>query len=283
MPPRDGNIDPIGPGFIRNVIAGVRTVVSGVNPNNWFGPSQPMAPQAPEEVKGRAFDYQPGWNLHMRPRQDEQVTFETLRALADSYDLDDEPDPEDDGEDDENEDLEKAAQATHSAADAAERKVAERIYTALRAGALAAEQIADAAHRMMAPDAAVGALRRSGMGRLYGMAIDRLLPVMEAGGRHALDAAIVQQPIAQLEKADPARLKVNIGQRNGKIASFLDVYRMDKIRDISDEQEQLIRNVVTDSMAAGHPPAKMASLIREHIGLTPYQASQVANYRADLE
>src|SRR3954454_19491645 len=33
------------------------------------------------------FDYQPGWNLHMRPRQDEQVTFETLRALADSYDL----------------------------------------------------------------------------------------------------------------------------------------------------------------------------------------------------
>jgi hypothetical protein len=87
MAPRDGNIDPIQPGFIRNVIAGVRTVVSGVNPNNWFGPSQPMAPQAPEEVKGRAFDYQPGWNLHMRPRQDEQVTFETLRALADSYDL----------------------------------------------------------------------------------------------------------------------------------------------------------------------------------------------------
>src|SRR3954447_23397250 len=87
MAPRDGKMDPIAPGFIPNVIAGVRTVVSGVSPNNWFGPSQPMAPQAPEEVKGRAFDYQPGWNLHMRPRQDEQVTFETLRALADSYDL----------------------------------------------------------------------------------------------------------------------------------------------------------------------------------------------------
>ena len=39
--------------------------------------------------------------------------------------------------------------ATLSAADAAERKVADRIYTALRAGALAADQIADAAHRMM--------------------------------------------------------------------------------------------------------------------------------------
>jgi hypothetical protein len=36
-------------------------------------------------------------------------------------------------------------------------------------------------------------------------------------------------------------------------------------------------------MAAGHPPAKIASLLREHIGLTPWQAQQVANYRADLE
>ena len=24
---------------------------------NWFGPGQPMAPQAPEEVAGRAFDF----------------------------------------------------------------------------------------------------------------------------------------------------------------------------------------------------------------------------------
>ena len=124
----------------------------------------------------------------------------------------------------------------------------------------------------MSPDAAVGGLRRSGLARLYGLAIDRLLPVMEAGGRHALDGAIVQQPVAQLEKADPARLKVNIGQRNGKIASFLDQYRMDKIRELTDEQESTIRRVVIDGMAAGHPPAKMATLIREHIGLTPYQA-----------
>src|SRR4051812_13318872 len=58
---------------------------------------------------------------------------------------------------------------------------------------------------------------------------------------------------------------------------------MDKIREITEEQEQIVRNVVTDAMAAGHPPAKIAGLIREHIGLTPYQAQQVANYRADLE
>jgi len=58
---------------------------------------------------------------------------------------------------------------------------------------------------------------------------------------------------------------------------------MDKIREITEEQEQLVRNVVTNAMAAGHPPARIASLIREHIGLTPYQAQQVQNHRADLE
>ena len=105
---------------------------------------------------------------------------------------------------------------------------------------------------------------------------------MEAGGRHATDMAIVDE-VADLTKADGARLKVDIGQRNGKIASFLDQYRMDKIRDLSDEQEGIIRRVVTNGMEAGHPPAKMASLVREHIGLTPYQAQQVQNYRTDLE
>ena len=100
--------------------------------------------------------------------------------------LPDEPDEEELVE------LAKAAGPTLSAAEAAERKVADRIYTALRAAAAAAEQIAGAAHTAMSPDAAVGGLRRSGLARLYGLAIDRLLPVMEAGGRAATDTAIVQ-------------------------------------------------------------------------------------------
>jgi hypothetical protein len=132
-----------------------------------------------------------------------------------TYELPDEPDEEELVE------LAKAAGPTLSAAEAAERKVTDRIYTALCAAASAAEQIAAAAHTVKSPDAAVGGLRRSGMARLYGMAIDRLLPVMEAGGRAATETAIVQTPAAQLEKAG-ARLTVNIAQRNGKIASFLD-------------------------------------------------------------
>src|SRR3954453_23881719 len=53
-----------------------------------------------------------------------------------TYELPDDPDK------DEVEELKKAASATLSAAEAAERKVAQRIYTALRVAASAADQIA---------------------------------------------------------------------------------------------------------------------------------------------
>lgn len=53
---------------------------------DWFGPLPPMRPIAPPEVAGREWDYVPGYNLNTEPRAYEAVTFETLRALADSYD-----------------------------------------------------------------------------------------------------------------------------------------------------------------------------------------------------
>lgn len=53
----------------------------------WFGPGTPMAPQAPEEVKGRAFDFPSNANLLTTSRPAAPVTYETLRAFADSYDL----------------------------------------------------------------------------------------------------------------------------------------------------------------------------------------------------
>lgn len=54
---------------------------------NWFGPGQPMSPTAPEEVKGRAFDFPSNVNLLTTNRPNAVVTLETLRAFADSYDL----------------------------------------------------------------------------------------------------------------------------------------------------------------------------------------------------
>jgi phage portal protein BeeE len=54
---------------------------------DWFGPGQPMAPQAPEEVKGRAFDFPNGYNIINQTRAYEPISFATLRAFADAYDL----------------------------------------------------------------------------------------------------------------------------------------------------------------------------------------------------
>lgn len=83
----DGKKTPIEPSMIARAVAGVRYVLSGVTPDLWFGPGQPILPVAPEEVKGRAFDYPVGYNLRQNPRSDENVSFGQLRALADGYDL----------------------------------------------------------------------------------------------------------------------------------------------------------------------------------------------------
>lgn len=60
---------------------------SGSLGSNWFGPLNPMLPVAPPEVAGRQFDYPPGYNLVQAPRAYEPIGFQTLRDLADSYDL----------------------------------------------------------------------------------------------------------------------------------------------------------------------------------------------------
>ena len=54
---------------------------------DWFGPLNPMAPTAPEEVIGRQLDFPSGYNLNITPRAYEQIGFSELRSLADSYDI----------------------------------------------------------------------------------------------------------------------------------------------------------------------------------------------------
>jgi phage portal protein BeeE len=55
--------------------------------SSWFGPGQPMAPQAPDQVAGRAFDFPQGVNLLNVTRPYEPITYAQLRQFADSYDL----------------------------------------------------------------------------------------------------------------------------------------------------------------------------------------------------
>lgn len=53
----------------------------------WFGPGEPQAPAAPPSVKGRQWDYPPGYNLRTQPRGEEPLSFGHLRALALNCDL----------------------------------------------------------------------------------------------------------------------------------------------------------------------------------------------------
>lgn len=79
---------PLDAGFVARAVAGLRFAFTGKGGAEWFGPAEPMEPMAPEEVKGRQFDYSFGINRSTnKPRSSEAVTFEQLRALADNYDL----------------------------------------------------------------------------------------------------------------------------------------------------------------------------------------------------
>ena len=86
MPP-GGTATPLAPHFVQRAVEGLRYIISGVTPATWFGPMQPLPPQAPPEVGGRQFDYPVGYNLAITPRSDEPISFAQLRALADGYDL----------------------------------------------------------------------------------------------------------------------------------------------------------------------------------------------------
>lgn len=77
---------PLDAGFVARAAAGLRFAFTGKS--DWFGAGEPPAPIAPDEVKGRQFDYAPFVNTgHTRPRQESAIGFKELRALADNYDV----------------------------------------------------------------------------------------------------------------------------------------------------------------------------------------------------
>jgi SPP1 gp7 family putative phage head morphogenesis protein len=71
-----------GQGIIARVSAAMRYAITGNTPTDWFGPLTPLQPQAPPEVRGRAFDYPVGVNLNFIPRSTEAVTFQRLKQFA---------------------------------------------------------------------------------------------------------------------------------------------------------------------------------------------------------
>ena len=75
------------PSVFARLADAARYVITGVSPDTWFGPLQPLAPMAPPEVKGRQWDYPFGANLNYIPRSDDGVSFGELRGLADALPL----------------------------------------------------------------------------------------------------------------------------------------------------------------------------------------------------
>lgn len=54
---------------------------------DWFGPLNPIAPIAPQEVTGRIWDYPSGYNLQTTRRANQPISFELLRDYANTCDV----------------------------------------------------------------------------------------------------------------------------------------------------------------------------------------------------
>lgn len=80
---------PIDASILDRVVSGVRYALTGNAPKEWFGPGQPVAPQAQDKdgTVGRRFDFPVTANIRRQPRDGEGVSFEHLRNFADGYDL----------------------------------------------------------------------------------------------------------------------------------------------------------------------------------------------------
>lgn len=83
-----GTATPIDQGMLARIAAGVRYAVSGVTPEGWFGPGQPLQPVAQEQAEGRRWDYPVGLNYTTTTRTAQDgLSFGQLRGFADAYDL----------------------------------------------------------------------------------------------------------------------------------------------------------------------------------------------------
>ena len=80
---------PISDSLLARVVARTRKGI-GDKLDDWFGPLDPLPPSAPDDVKGRAFDYQTGYNLNIPPRggeREQQNIYQKLKALSTQGDI----------------------------------------------------------------------------------------------------------------------------------------------------------------------------------------------------
>lgn len=91
----EGTSTQLDAGLVARVAAGMGAFAQAWRGNRaqWFGPGEPIAPVLePEQaqaagVAGRQMDYVTGLNLQTKPRTGYAISFETLRALSENFDL----------------------------------------------------------------------------------------------------------------------------------------------------------------------------------------------------
>lgn len=74
------------PGALARIAQAARYLITGIAPDTWMSPNQPLQPQQ-QGILGRQLDFPVGYNLVASPRNTEKTSFSQLRALADNCDL----------------------------------------------------------------------------------------------------------------------------------------------------------------------------------------------------
>lgn len=78
-----GKLGQVG-GGLKTLSQSIATVAQS---SGWFSPLQPLPEMAPEDVAGRTYDFDVGYNIRIIPRDSEQIGFAMLREFADKHDL----------------------------------------------------------------------------------------------------------------------------------------------------------------------------------------------------
>jgi hypothetical protein len=89
--------------------------------------------------------------------------------------------------------------------------------------------------------------------------------------------------LAAAKHAPVAGVSFQFDRLNPRLVTWLQTYKLDLIRQISDATRDGVREVLVDGMRAGINPKEQARRIKEIVGLTERQSRAVANFRKELE
>jgi uncharacterized protein with gpF-like domain len=88
---------------------------------------------------------------------------------------------------------------------------------------------------------------------------------------------------ADVMNDEPMSLVFTFDARNPRVDRYIREYREQRVRELTEEQGDAVRDTVFQAALTGASPDEIARQVRQSIGLTTSQAAQVRNYRAQLE